>query len=328
MIELSRHIESLMLKHDCVIVPGLGGFVTQYVPSRLIAEESLFLPPCRSVGFNQQLILNDGLLVQSYMQAYDTSYPETIKLIDEAVNQLKQTLNKEGEYELPGIGRLSLDMAGHYEFTPCEAGVLSPELYGLDSLLVDEIGDNSCEEENTTSHNTKESHKEKAERNYIIRINRELVNYAAAVAVAIIFYFIWAPSVVNTTPSNRQSAANVYEQLFIGSISQEASKKAEAKAPVQQTAAQPTDKKQEEKEAPANTDYFTLVLASSITLHNAQAYVSWLKEKGYDEAQSFKRGRMVRVIYGHYSTREEAQANLKKLRQGNSFPDAWIMQLK
>ena len=68
MIELSRHIESLLLHHDCVIVPGLGGFGTQYVPARRIEEEFLFLPPYRSVGFNQQLVLNDGLLVQSYMK--------------------------------------------------------------------------------------------------------------------------------------------------------------------------------------------------------------------------------------------------------------------
>lgn len=42
MIELSRHIESLMLKHDCVIVPGLGGFITQYVPARRVEGEQLF----------------------------------------------------------------------------------------------------------------------------------------------------------------------------------------------------------------------------------------------------------------------------------------------
>ena len=107
MIELSRHIESLMLKHDCVIVPNLGGFVTQYVPARRVDDEQLFLPPCRSVGFNPQLNLNDGLLVQSYMQAYDTNYPEALKLIDDAVVQLKQQLQEEGEYELSGIGKLT-----------------------------------------------------------------------------------------------------------------------------------------------------------------------------------------------------------------------------
>ena len=63
MIELSRHIENLLLKHNCVIVPQLGGFVTQYVPARYISEEQIFLPPYRSVGFNPRFdtILHAGL---------------------------------------------------------------------------------------------------------------------------------------------------------------------------------------------------------------------------------------------------------------------------
>ena len=84
MIELSKHIECLLLRHNCVIVPGLGGFVTQYVPARYVPEEELFFPPFRSVGFNPRLTLNDGLLVQSYMQAYDTSYPETLRIVENA----------------------------------------------------------------------------------------------------------------------------------------------------------------------------------------------------------------------------------------------------
>lgn len=99
------------------------------------------MPPCRSVGFNPQLNLNDGLLVQSYMQAYDTNYPETIKLIDDAVAQLKKELQEQGEYELSGIGKLTLGIGDKYNFTPCEAGVLSPELYGLDAVTTPRITD-------------------------------------------------------------------------------------------------------------------------------------------------------------------------------------------
>ena len=65
MIELSRHIEALLLTHDCVIVPGLGGFVTQYVPAYYVEEENLFIPPHRTIAFNAGLSLNDGLLVES-----------------------------------------------------------------------------------------------------------------------------------------------------------------------------------------------------------------------------------------------------------------------
>ena len=175
MIELSRHIESLMLKHDCVIVPNLGGFVTQYVPARRVDDEQLFLPPCRSVGFNPQLNLNDGLLVQSYMQAYDTNYPEALKLIDDAVVQLKQQLQEEGEYELSGIGKLTLGAGGKYNFTPNEAGVLSPELYGLDAVTTPRIAElqkATQQSEDKTKSSKKKVNIKRTEKNYTISISR------------------------------------------------------------------------------------------------------------------------------------------------------------
>ena len=76
MITLARHIELLLLEHDCVIVPGFGGFIANHVEAQYSGEqEQLFLPPYRTIGFNQQLKVNDGLLLQSYMAAYDASYP-------------------------------------------------------------------------------------------------------------------------------------------------------------------------------------------------------------------------------------------------------------
>ena len=96
MIRLSAHIVSLMLKHDCVIVPELGGFVAQYVPARLITAENILMPPCRTVVFNPRLNMNDGLLVQSYMQAYHTGYTETLRMVNAEVKKLKEILAKEG----------------------------------------------------------------------------------------------------------------------------------------------------------------------------------------------------------------------------------------
>ena len=72
MITLSRHIELLLLEHDCVIVPGLGGFIANHMEAHYDQEgDRTFLPPYRTVVYNQQLQINDGLLVQSYMAAYD-----------------------------------------------------------------------------------------------------------------------------------------------------------------------------------------------------------------------------------------------------------------
>lgn len=376
MIELSRHIECLMLDHDCVIVPGLGGFVTQYVPARYVAEEQLFLPPYRSVGFNQQLSLNDGLLVQSYMQAYDTDYPETIKIIDDAVAQLKKELQENGEYELSGIGKLTLGIGGTYNFIPCEAGVLSPELYGLDAVNVADV--KHSEIANTTKKAKEKKGKirlHRSEKNYTITLNRELVNYVAAAVVAVFFYFIWATPISNSADNGMQTASVLYEQLFNQSTLQAAHQSEEAhptfstdscgpinlmgtatsqgqqsfaiQKPLEEGAemlqtqqpsnAQPNSAKSSnetktkdktEKETISNVGKYTLVLASAISEENAQTMSTRLRSEGLHEVQPYKRGRMVRVVCGHYASKEQAQQALYRLQQNNQFAEAWVLEMK
>ena len=134
MIELERHIEILLLNNDCVIVPDLGGFMAHHVDARYDEEEHTFLPPLRTLGFNPQLKINDSLLALSYVEAYDISYPEAIQRIEDEVNELKMHIETEGAYDLYDIGNLALNEEGNYVFTPCESGILTPGLYGLDAF--------------------------------------------------------------------------------------------------------------------------------------------------------------------------------------------------
>lgn len=138
-IELERHIEVLLLSNDCVIVPDLGGFMTHHVESHYDEHDQMFIPPMRTLGFNPMLTMNDSLLVQSYVEAYDLSYPEALRRIESEVAELKHTLEVEGIYELCDIGILSRNADGKLIFEPCEAGLLTPELYGLSSFEMPQL---------------------------------------------------------------------------------------------------------------------------------------------------------------------------------------------
>lgn len=106
MIELAQHIEVLLLENDCVIVPGFGGFIAHYAPAMRVAEENIFLPPTRVIGFNPQLRLNDGVLVQSYMAVYDTNFSDATKMVEREVAELIAVLHEEGKTDLPNIGEI------------------------------------------------------------------------------------------------------------------------------------------------------------------------------------------------------------------------------
>lgn len=134
MIRLARHIEILLLGNECVIVPNLGGFVAHRVVARYDGDEELFLPPYRTLGFNPMLKMNDSLLAQSYVEAYDLSYPEAVSAIEDEVREMLRIMGNTGSYELENLGRLFYDHDGKMNFEPCEAGILTPQFYAFSSF--------------------------------------------------------------------------------------------------------------------------------------------------------------------------------------------------
>ncbi|EJX01532.1 protein containing Sporulation/cell division region, bacteria domain protein [gut metagenome] len=134
MNELAKHIETLLLENDCVIVPNLGGFVGHYAPASLQSEENRFLPPTRIIGFNPSLKMNDGLFVQSYASVYGTSFSDANRRVEAQVKQLLDCLYQEGKAELPNIGELHYSIYGTFSFKPYDNRLTTPYLYGLSSF--------------------------------------------------------------------------------------------------------------------------------------------------------------------------------------------------
>lgn len=50
MIELAKHIEVLLLENDCVIVPGLGGFIAHNRPATWRTDSGEFSRLCVPSG--------------------------------------------------------------------------------------------------------------------------------------------------------------------------------------------------------------------------------------------------------------------------------------
>lgn len=146
MIAIERHIEILLLDNDCVIVPGLGGFIAHNVGYSYDERDMMLLPPKRTLGFNQKIAMNDSLLAQSYAEAYDISFPEAAERIARDVEEMRFLIERDGSYELADIGVLSLNDDGNYEFEPCEAGILTPELYGLSGVEIPKLYTSSAAE--------------------------------------------------------------------------------------------------------------------------------------------------------------------------------------
>lgn len=366
-IELDRHIEILLLKSDCVIVPGLGGFIASHIAARFDDNDSMFIPPVRTLGFNPKLRVNDSLLVQSYSETYDISYPEAFSRIENEVNELKQHIANNGSYELCDVGTLYINKDGNIEFKPCEAGILTPELYSLSSFEMKKIA-----ALNVNVHDKKEKkaatvpftashahieqglpHAQKPEIHTAEETNKNdgkiqirisaVRNFAAAVVAIILFMLLGTPVNENNNTLRTSNFDNgIINRLVNESYTKaaksdtETSLKAKPAAKAVTTKERPATNKTEAKaakiqkvvEVSAN-NYYCIVLASRVTKANADAFVKSLIKKGFDKASVLtEKNRAIKVIYGKYETRNDAYNALKDLRGNENFYDAWVYQVK
>lgn len=353
------------MSNDCVIVPGFGGFMAHHIEAYYDEENRLFYPPQRTLGFNQQLTMNDSLLAQSIVEECDMSYPEAINAIEEKVAEMKQTLETNGRLTFNGLGTIGIGENGKYDFTPCKTGILTPTLFALDSFeiksLKEEKAQAVCEEEameqenvlhvsenknNATHGNTNHDLAEETmpvaaaeeetatQKNHRLWIWRDI---AAACILVIVFFLIPAPTGQHNKPamSSAQPSAEMIMKMMPKDITTgEPSEKA-IKEAMQKTdsikaleKAMAEKKRASEEEADTHSEYYTVVLASKVSKAGAERLVQ--KINGHEGMQAcVKTGKSgTLVTHGSFETREEAQRERNKLTENNEFADCWVMHVK
>ena len=362
MIELERHIEVLLLNNDCVIIPNFGGFMVHHVEARYDEKDHIFLPPYRTLGFNPQLKMNDSLLAQSYIEAYDISYPEAIKRIESEVDELNQILDNEGEYELNDIGTLHRNEMGSFDFVPCDAGILTPYLYGLSSFELESLSSikakrnkevieaekettniptgiqalekaNIFANQSSLSNNTED---EQQDQEKSIRISISMLRNAAAVAILFVVLMLIPTPLSNKKDKLIQSELNtslLYKIIPNDVITEKAGvnplEKIASKPQTESAKAVKAKEVVEEVNTPKKQEtFYTIVLASRITKKNAAAYTESLKNKGLENAEMIAKGGHIKVICGRYESEKEAYKAMNKLNNNPDFADCWVTKIQ
>lgn len=305
------------MSNDCVIVPDLGGFMAHHIDARYDEQEQMFLPPLCTLGFNPQLKMNDSLLVQSYIEAYDISYPEALCRIQSEVTELKQHLETEGMFELNDLGVLSINEEGRLLFEPCEAGILTPALYGLSSFEIKPL-------ENKEIALEPKADDLKDERTITIKMSW-LRNLTAAAAAVVAFLMISSPI------SNSQMPPTVQQGAFISinTTQQPTTAPQEEEVAAEETnTAEETLEQVIEETIADDAPQYCIVMASQVSKRNAEYFIDRLAKKGFNDAYILET-KFRRVVYGKFTSIDEAQDELKNLRtQSNLFSDSWVMETK
>lgn len=326
MNELSHHIICLLTENDCVILPGIGGFIAHYKPANYMQNSEEFVSPQRVIGFNHALTMNDGLIVQSYMIKFGVNYPDASKLVDKDIERLRQEINQKGSVRLEGLGMLVRHAGGSYNFEVSSPQIVTPELYGLSNISVEtkrqSKGAYAVPAAPTVSETTNAYSDNKKKQTYSISIRRSAVHWAAAVAAAILISFLLS------TPIGYISKRELRQTAMIGSLDFLKSTNTKKVYPNKDKSTKKAIAESEhtEEKATSAPRPYTIVLASAVSKKNAKYFIESLRKQGYNYAEIYKTQSMRRVIYGHFETEREALAALGKIKDKDFAVGAWIMK--
>lgn len=350
MIELSTHIEYMLLSQRQVSVPQLGTFIVRDMSSRRVDEEGIFLPPYRTVSFQWDEQETGEEFILSLSKLHNLTRHEARILCVEYVDELQQMLTEEGTVSVGSMGCLLRDADSHeINFLPLQSGIASPAYYGLDAVPFAKLSHDARQQRDKkqAGRKTRVTSIATDPDTIIIRINRRVFNYVSAVAASVLLFFAFTspysspltigddrqqadtellitPKIVHASkpqPMEVEQPAEVAEAV-------EEAPKAEAVVESQQTAEAPVKEASPREDLEGAAKPYAIVLASAISKTSAVSFAGKLQEQGY-KALACEFGGMVRVIIPGFATQDDAYAEIRRMKaESKDLSHAWPCLLK
>jgi len=133
-LDITAFIRELLFSHDCVIIPGFGGFIGNYTPARIDRNTGIFYPPVKSISFNRNLTHNDGLLAGTISERLNTGYDESRSMVEQFAGEARRKIERGEKLVFDHIGSFAGNSEGNILFEPDRSANYLPDSYGLDSF--------------------------------------------------------------------------------------------------------------------------------------------------------------------------------------------------
>ncbi|MCE5346832.1 MAG: HU family DNA-binding protein [Bacteroidales bacterium] len=321
-MDITAFIRELLFGHDCVIVPGFGGFIGNYNPAHLDKNSGTFYPPVKQISFNRNLNHNDGLLVGKISESTKINYGDARNLVEEFVTELRRKLEKGENVVFDNIGSFVNNQEGNIQFEPDRSANYHLDSYGLESFQCLPL-DGYDVRKQIIRHIDKDPVRHAAMRKILWRA--AVIIPLLAVAVAIPLKTDLFKARIETTTMNPLVTA----EFENNKKAVEEDLKKEEPAKVEESII-PVSEKPVVPEAvipvPAKEDAYSLITGSFKSEENAMIQVNMLKEEGFTPE-------IVAAPNGFYRVCAMVCSDLnialtKKDSISKKFPGAWVSKRK
>ncbi|MCK9203967.1 MAG: SPOR domain-containing protein [Bacteroidales bacterium] len=343
-----------MSVHDCVIIPGFGGFIGNYSPAQIDPVHHAFRPPMKKLLFNINLKQNDGLLATCVSTLFGASYDDACVEIESFVQQCKTTLKSGKPFIIPDVGRLYSGREGNIQFEQDKNSNLLPESFGLTPFISPPM--ERIHRPVKSSHSPASRTQNWPEKRWMIPHS---LRWAAVLAIPIGIAAIVGVTQYDKTGSGKENNAGIFSEVLSRFSSASLVDKKEAPTQPSETLIQyestpsvfdqtaeteesaPTEREivntlQDRNLSASKTvvepetvghpgDAYAVIIGAFKSKENAKKLIAQLQEKG-TVASIFDRSRtgLFRVTIGTFSQREEALQLLSSAKSSD-FSGAWLL---
>ena len=130
---LSKMVKELILDNDRVVLPGLGSFVAEIVPSTFSDKGYTINPPYRKLHFRSKP--DEGSeLVQFYAKTNNVEFAVAERIIKDFIAELKPVIHTKKIVVFPGLGRLRATKENNLFFVADEDLDIYPDGFALEPV--------------------------------------------------------------------------------------------------------------------------------------------------------------------------------------------------
>jgi nucleoid DNA-binding protein len=323
-MRVEEYIEQLLYRYECVIVPGFGAFVTQKNSTEYHPKTHKFTPPSKRITFNKAIQNHDGLLAETIAKGESMDFESAKQKIQLFVEDFQIALHTDKVVSIPSLGRFCLDNEGKMSFEPNNYINYFIESFGLKEISLDAVSQSisNLEEEKVTS-KVKPLHPDttstNANDNSVTRISakennsKPYLKYAAVGILALgLASFAGLYQYNNYVISYNDNETQKAEELLQNQIQSAEFSYTLSELPL-------TTKKEK-----AVLPKYHIIAGAFRVENNALKKVDQLKVKGFEASLiGVNTYGLHQVTFGSYSNKEEALAELRKIKATES-PEAWL----
>jgi len=312
-MDITAFIRELLFSHDCVIVPGFGGFIGNYTPARIDKSTSTFHPPVKQISFNRNLNHNDGLLVGKISESAKINYGDARNLVEEYVASVRKKLEKGEKVLFDNIGSFLNNQEGNIQFEPDTSVNYHLDSFGLESFNFQPL-ENYDVRHRVTRHIDKDPSKRSSMGKILWRA--AVIIPLLAVIVAVPFKTNIFKSKVEATSLNPLASAEFENNKSAVDEKAAAGKEISESAPSLPEVLIP---------AVSSTDNYCIITGSFRSRENAETQIEMLRKEGFTPEILNAPNGFYRVSAMKCGDMNKALGSKDSI--GKKFPGSWVKKI-